>query len=86
MSISATPDSRYSFTAQFLRGAARFAQRAREIEDTAGQTADESTKSEHRAYVVAAIMQSVAALESEVSEILLHGPGHHLFTFSISLP
>jgi hypothetical protein len=76
--ISAVLDLRYSFTAQFLRGAAFFAQRARKIEDAAGHAADENTKYEHRAYVVATIMQSVAALEAEVSEICLHGPGHHL--------
>jgi hypothetical protein len=75
---SAIADVRYSFTAQFVRGAALFARRAHEIEDAADQAADEGTKSEHRAYVVAAIMQSMAALEAEVSEILLHGPGHHL--------
>jgi hypothetical protein len=78
LTASATADVRYSFTAQFLRGAALFAQQAREIEDAAGQDTDESTKSEHRANVVAAIMQSVAALEAEVSEVLFHGPGHHL--------
>jgi hypothetical protein len=76
--MSAIPDVRYSFTSQFLWGAALFAQRAREIEDAAGQAADESTKSEHRSYVVAAIMQSVAALEAEVWEVLYYGPGHHL--------
>jgi hypothetical protein len=69
---------RYSFTAQFLRGAALFAWRARELEGAGDQAADESTKSEHRAYVSASIMQSVAALEAEISEIVLYGPGHHL--------
>lgn len=71
-------DVRYSFTAQFLRGATLFARRSREIEDSEGQTITEDLISEHRACVVAAIMQSAAALESEMSEILLHGPGHHL--------
>jgi hypothetical protein len=78
LTASAIADVRYSFTALFLRGAALFARGAREIEDAAGQAADEMTKAEHRAYVVAAIMQSVAALEADVSEVLVHGPGHHL--------
>lgn len=33
---------------------------------------------EHRGYVVGAVMQSVAALEAEIYEITVHGPGHHL--------
>jgi hypothetical protein len=33
---------------------------------------------EHRSLVVAAVTQAVAAIESELSEVLLHGPGHHL--------
>jgi hypothetical protein len=60
--ITATLDIRYSFTAQFLRGAATFAKHAREIEGIAGTTATEEVVSEHRAHVVAAIMQSTAAL------------------------
>lgn len=73
-------DTRYSFTAQFLRGAALFARRAHEIEATAAasQPVAEEVVTEHRAYVVAAIMQSVAALESEAYEMLEHGPGNHL--------
>ncbi len=77
MSSSAEVRLRTSFTAQFLKGAALFARRAREIEDAAGPDADEETKSEHTAYVVAAIMQSVAALEAEISEVILYGPAHH---------
>ena len=69
---------RFSFTASFLRGAVLFARQAREVEDTTGNAADEETQYEHRAYVVSAIMQSVAALEAEISEVIRHGPGHHL--------
>src|SRR5262245_7012714 len=76
--IRATLDSRYSFTAQFLRGAGIFAKRAREIESTSGSPAAEEITSEHRALVVAAIMQSSAALEAEISEVADYGPGHHL--------
>jgi hypothetical protein len=83
--ISGMVDLRSSFTAQFLRGAAFFARRGREIEDAAGQAADESTKSEHRAYIVAAIMQSVAALEAEIWEVLYYGPGHHLGSNGVDL-
>jgi hypothetical protein len=72
-----TADTRYSFTAQFLRGGAIFAHRAHEIETTAAALTEE-LHAEHRAYVIGAIVQSAAALESEISEIIMHGPGHHL--------
>ncbi len=78
MSSSAVASVRTSFTAQFLKGAALFSRQARGIEDTKGLGADEEAKSEHTAYVVAAIMQSVASLEAEISEVILYGPGHHL--------
>lgn len=78
MSDSPMVSLRYSFTVQFLRGAVLFAWRAREIEDARGNQADEEDKSEHLAYVVSAIMHSVGALEAEIAEIILHGPGHHL--------
>lgn len=68
-------DTRYSFTAGFLIGAAIFARHAHTIE--AG-TPTELSKSEHRAYVVGAVVHSVAAIDTEASEITMHGPGHHL--------
>ena len=68
-------DVRYSFTNQFLRGAALFARRAREIEEGGPSTVAESLQTEHRACVVAAVMQAVAALEAEIWEITSHGPG-----------
>jgi hypothetical protein len=79
MSFKATAklDVRYSFTSQFLVGSAMFAQRAREIEDDS-QTISEENRTLHRALVVSAIIQSVAALEAEISEVVIHGPGHHL--------
>jgi len=76
--MSATLSTRYSFTAQFLRGGAIFARRAHEIEVDADALASEELQSEHRACVVGAVTQSAAALEAEISEVLIHGPGHHL--------
>jgi hypothetical protein len=73
-----TADTRYSFTAQFLRGGAIFAHRAHEIEATPDDSVSEELKSEHRATVVGAITQAAAALEAEIWEVLNHGPGHHL--------
>jgi hypothetical protein len=81
----AVPDIRYSFTAQFLRGAAIFAKQAHEMENAASQRADEEFIYEHRACVVASITQSVAALEAEISEVMDHGPGHHLGSNSIDV-
>ena len=74
----ATADTRYSFTAQFLRGGAIFARRAHEIEADADASVSEELRSEHGAYVVGAVTQAAAALEAEISEVLIHGPGHHL--------
>jgi len=74
---SAEMDVRYSFTTQFLVGSAMFARHARKIEDTT-QSVTEEIQADHRAFVVSAIMQSVAAIEAEISEIIIHGPGHQL--------
>ena len=41
---------------------------------------DEEIRSQHLAFVTAAIMQSTAALESEVWQITRYGPGQHLGT------
>lgn len=69
---------RYSFTAQFLKGSAIFATHAHQIEALGGDTVSEELQAEHRSYVVGAVVQCAAGLEAEVSEILHHGPGHHL--------
>jgi hypothetical protein len=74
--VRATASTRYSFTAQFLRGGAIFARRAHEIE--AGADVSDDLRSEHAACVVGAVTQAAAALEAEISEVLIHGPGHHL--------
>lgn len=70
--------TRYSFTAQFLRGGAIFARRAHDIEATVDASISDELSSEHIACVVGAITQAAAALEAEISEVLIHGPGHHL--------
>ena len=74
--MGAILDLRYTFTGQFVHGAANFARHAHEIEGASGFT-DEAV-ADHRAHVVGAVMQSAAAIESEIAEILMHGPGHHL--------
>jgi hypothetical protein len=76
LTIRATADTRYSFTAQFLRGGAIFARRAHEIE--ASENVSGELQSEHVACVVGAVTQAAAALEAEIYEVLIHGPGHHL--------
>ncbi len=69
--------TRYNFTINFLVGATTFANKALEI-DIKGNNATEEERLQHKAYVAGSIMQSVAALESEVWSLLNHGPGHHL--------
>lgn len=71
-------DSRYSFTSQFLAGAALQARAAFGIELVGTPASPSEDQCAHRSYVVGAIMQSVAALESEIWEVVHHGPGHHL--------
>src|SRR4051812_29616230 len=68
--------TRYSFTTQFIAGSLLLVRRAVEIE--ALPTPTDLEKAEHRSIVIAAIMQSSAALETELSEIVLYGPGCHL--------
>jgi hypothetical protein len=75
---TATLDSRYSFTIPFLRGAALFAQDAARIERSTHADLDSPDVARHKSCVASAIMQSSAALESELWEVCVHGPGHHL--------
>jgi hypothetical protein len=76
---TATADSRYSLTASFLHAAAMFANRADAIEAaiTARANLIGDLIDEHRGCVAAAVMESVAALEAEIYEVIVHGPGHH---------
>lgn len=78
--ISATADTRYTFTRQFLEASAIFTRRARVIETAVvgTMTEDDCMRCEHRALVTTVIMQCVAALEAETHETCLHGPGSHL--------
>lgn len=69
--------SRFNFTYNFLIGAASQTRLAIEI-DKKGLQATEHERLQHLGYVSGAIMQAVAALESEVWSLLNHGPGHHL--------
>ncbi|MBR0798952.1 hypothetical protein JQ615_26540 [Bradyrhizobium jicamae] len=73
--MRAVADTRYSFTPQFLSGAAIFARRAHELE---GPVIGEVAQSEYMACVVGSVTQAAAALEAEISEVTMHGPGHHL--------
>jgi hypothetical protein len=70
--------TRYSFTAQFIRGSAFFATQARLLEDANRESAAEPVVSDHRAFVVGAVVQCAAALEAEIAEVVRHGPGHQL--------
>jgi hypothetical protein len=75
---TATMDVRSSFTATFVCASAGFARRAAELEAAHSDSIDDATRIEHRGLVVAAVTQSVAALEAESWEITSYGPGHHL--------
>jgi hypothetical protein len=68
--------TRFSFTAHFIAGAVLMHRRAAAIE--ALLSPEEVEKGEHMTLVAGAVMQSAGALEAEASELLDHGPGHHL--------
>jgi hypothetical protein len=76
MNLTANLETRFNFTNTFLKGAAKLADMARIIEEE--NIVEEEEKMIHMSYVVSSIMQSVAALESEIWNIYNHGPGHHL--------
>lgn len=75
-----TIDSKYCFTFQFLRAADFFSCEAARIESLPAHDITEETKAHHRAFVVGAITQATAALESEAYETTHHGPGSYLGT------
>jgi hypothetical protein len=68
---------RYNFTYNFLIGAVTMTRLAKEIENK-GKESSETERFQHKAFVSGSIMQSVAALETDVWSILNHGLGHHL--------
>ena len=69
-------DVRHNPAPGYVLGAAILARSAKRIEEEGNP--DESRKLEHKALVVGAIMQSVAALEADVYEVVTYGPGYHL--------
>jgi hypothetical protein len=75
---TATMDVRSSFTVTFMCACAGFARQASDIEVANPNSIDDATCIEHRGLVIAAVMQSVAALEAESWEVTSFGPGHHL--------
>jgi hypothetical protein len=77
-SVTASADTRYSFTGQFLEAATLFARRARLIEGMPNDQISEELRSEHRGVASAALMQCAAALETEAAEICVYGPGSYL--------
>jgi hypothetical protein len=76
--VTGRMDTRYSFTSQFLMAAILQTQEAYAIEQKPVDEVSETDRVRHRGYVVGAIMQSVAALEAEIWEVMVYGPGHHL--------
>jgi len=69
-------DLRYSFIEPFLAGGAIFTRRAHQIEAAPPYT--EELEAEHRACVVASIVQSAFALEAASAEVTTYGPPHPL--------
>jgi hypothetical protein len=78
VTMTAHADTRYSFAPQFLVASAIFARKATEIERVDGATATEDAMAEHRGCVVGALLQCVAALETEIHDLMVYGPGAHL--------
>jgi hypothetical protein len=76
---------RYNFTVQFVHGSAIFAAHAHKIENQNTSDISEELRVEHRSYVVSAVIQCAAALETEISSIARHGPGHHLGSNGIDI-
>lgn len=71
-------DVRTSMTSHFLKGASLQALSAAEIEARPVGEIPESDQAMHRSLVIGAIMQATAALECEIWEVMVYGPGHHL--------
>jgi hypothetical protein len=69
--------SSFNFTYHFLVGAASLTKLAKEI-DHKGSKASEEETIQHLGYVCGGIMESVAALESEIWSLYNNGIGFHL--------
>ncbi|QQS42318.1 MAG: hypothetical protein IPM63_05075 [Acidobacteriota bacterium] len=78
MKLEAVPNVRYSFTIQFIEASVMFVRQASKIESMPSESVTEALRVEHRGLIVAAVMQCVAALETEAFEIANHGPGSYL--------
>src|ERR1700712_4335475 len=72
----ATLQSRYSFPAQFVAGAGLLVDWAAELDPCVQPTAAQNA--EHRALIVGAVLQAASAIEATLTEVLMHGPEHHL--------
>jgi hypothetical protein len=77
MHVTATADTRYTFTGQFLEASAIFVRRTRAIE-AMPDPVDDVIRSEHRGLIAAVIIQCAAALETQANEVCVYGPGAHL--------
>lgn len=66
-----------SLTYTLLVGASSLYQHAKEI-DNKGMDASEEERIKYLSYISGSVMQSVAALESEVWSVINYGPTHHL--------
>jgi hypothetical protein len=75
---TATADTRYTFTVQYLEASTIFVRRARVIESMPIQDVDDSLRIEHRGLVCSVIFQCVAALDTETHETCTYGPGAYL--------
>jgi hypothetical protein len=73
--MSATARVKHSFSQQHLRAAEFFAAQSKNIENTL-QNLDEAQTSNHRAYITAAILSSVAFLEASINEFFLSAVNH----------
>jgi len=58
---------------------------AASIESKPVEQVTEDDKTAHFGYVGGAIMQATAALESEIWEVMVYGPGHHLGSNGIDM-
>ncbi|MDR3686926.1 MAG: hypothetical protein P4L93_08230 [Coriobacteriia bacterium] len=71
-------DSRYNFTCQLLAAAASQSRLAFDLESRISWPPDRADEIAHRGFATGAVLQSVAALESELWCVVHWGPGHHL--------
>jgi hypothetical protein len=78
--VTAVMDVRYSLTPLFLAGAAAQSRLAREIESRSGEKASREDEIAHRGFVIGAVLQSAAAIEADLWNVVHNGPGEPLGT------